>query len=442
MLWESILLQELVFDDVGDFQSQLLIFREGVSTDQLHDFVKFDFFLQNFFDSLSKGWELLIKLVEIGFKLLFVTGCGDSPVDWREMLLLSKFFVQPPEDLYDGEGGSSDWISEVTTRRTDSTDDGNWTLSVWRSEASDFSCSFVELGQLGGQIGWISRVSGHFSQSTWNFSQGFCPSGSGIGHHRDISSHISEILSKSDSCVNGGFSGSDRHVGSIGDKRGSLHDGDLFTILDGGEFWEFFQDFSHFISSFSTTDVDNDLTVGMFRQGLGNTSFSTSEGAGNSTGSSQNWREHGVQDSLTSNQGNISCKFFNNGSGLSDRPFVTHLILGSNTINFEFQNFFVDVVLSWWSNVSDSSFAFGRDQDAVFGEETVFVDGAENISLWEDITLFDFSGFELPEFGWVERGDVDSLWYEDGLGVLSNDLEGSLNSVENLIEDTWTKFNW
>lgn len=77
----------------------------------------------------------------------------------------------------------------------------------------------------------------------------------------------------------------------------------------------------------------------------------------------------------------------------------------------------------------------------MLGEETVFIDRSEDISLRENITLFDFSWFELPEFGWVERGDIDSLWYEDGLGIFSYDLEGSLNPVENLIEDSWSEFN-
>jgi len=77
----------------------------------------------------------------------------------------------------------------------------------------------------------------------------------------------------------------------------------------------------------------------------------------------------------------------------------------------------------------------------VFGEETVFVDVSKNISLGEDISFFDFSGFELPEFGGVEGGDVDSFGYEDGLGVFGDDLEGSLDSVEDLIQDAGSEFN-
>jgi len=42
---EGILLKEIFSDDLGDFESQFLIFRKGVSTDQLDDFVKFFFLL-------------------------------------------------------------------------------------------------------------------------------------------------------------------------------------------------------------------------------------------------------------------------------------------------------------------------------------------------------------------------------------------------------------
>jgi len=42
---EGILLEEIFSDDLGDFEGQFLIFRKGVSTDQLDDFVKFFFLL-------------------------------------------------------------------------------------------------------------------------------------------------------------------------------------------------------------------------------------------------------------------------------------------------------------------------------------------------------------------------------------------------------------
>ena len=51
---ESILLQKLSFNDIGDFKSQLLILRKRILSDQLHDFVQLDLLMKNFLDLLSE----------------------------------------------------------------------------------------------------------------------------------------------------------------------------------------------------------------------------------------------------------------------------------------------------------------------------------------------------------------------------------------------------
>lgn len=144
---------------------------------------------------------------------------------------------------------------------------------------------------------------------------------------------------------------------------------------------------------------------------------------------------------MTGNERSITGELFDDGSWLSDGPFVAHGVLGLDTVQFEFKDFFVDVVLTGWGDVSDSAFAFGWDEDFVIGEKGVFVDGAEDITLGEDVALLDFGRLEAPELGWVEGGDVDTSGDVDGLGVVSDDLEGSLNTVEDLIEDTGAEFD-
>lgn len=47
---EGILLEEIFSDDFGDFQRQLLVLGQRVSTHQLDDFVQFSFFCQNVLD--------------------------------------------------------------------------------------------------------------------------------------------------------------------------------------------------------------------------------------------------------------------------------------------------------------------------------------------------------------------------------------------------------
>ena len=75
MVRESILLQELSLDDIGDFKGQLLILRERIFSDQLHNFVEFDFLMKNFLDLLSKVREFLVVVfIEIFVQLTLVVG--------------------------------------------------------------------------------------------------------------------------------------------------------------------------------------------------------------------------------------------------------------------------------------------------------------------------------------------------------------------------------
>lgn len=210
------------------------------------------------------------------------------------MLFLSQLLIQAPEDLHNGKGGGCNWIGEITTWGTNSTHNGNWTVSIRGTQTSNLSSSLVELSQFGSKICWITWITRHFCQSTWNFSQGFCPSGCWVSHHGNISTHISEIFSQSDSCVDGGLSGSHRHVGCVSHQRCSLHDTDFLSVLHGCEEGEFLQDFSHFISSFSATHINNNLTIRMLGECLRDACFSTPKGSWNSTCSTQNWREHRI----------------------------------------------------------------------------------------------------------------------------------------------------
>lgn len=52
----------------------------------------------------------------------------------------------------------------------------------------------------------------------------------------------------------------------------------------GTNLGEVTQHFRHFIPTLPTADVDDDVTVGIFGQGLGDHRLSASEGSGNSSG--------------------------------------------------------------------------------------------------------------------------------------------------------------
>jgi hypothetical protein len=58
----------------------------------------------------------------------------------------------------------------------------------------------------------------------------------------------------------------------------------------------------------------------------------------------------------------------------------------------------MNIVLSRWSNVSDSTSLSGWYKDAVISKETVFVDFSDDISLTEDIAFLQFLRLEGPYF--------------------------------------------
>ena len=74
-------------------------------------------------------------------------------------------------------------------------------------------------------------------------------------------------------------------------------------------------------------------------------------------------------------------------------------------------------------------------------EKSVFVYCTEDITLWEDISLFNFEWYEGPHFGGIKGWNIDSSWDVDRIGVFSDDFEWSLNTVKDLIEDTGTEFD-
>jgi len=143
---ESVLLQEFVLDQLGDLKGGLLVLTEGVLSDKLHDFDEIVLFLEDVLHSNLVSHEIWVSSVIIFLKSSIVVRVGNVPVDGWEMLSLSELLIQSPEDLYDIEGSSCNWIGEITTWWGDGTDNRDGSNSVWRSEASNLTSSFVELG--------------------------------------------------------------------------------------------------------------------------------------------------------------------------------------------------------------------------------------------------------------------------------------------------------
>merc|ERR1719446_298266 len=130
ILTEAVLLQEIFTDNLCNVKSALLILREGVLADQLHDLLQVIFLLENLLHFLLKEAILGVKLLKERLQDADVLGEGDVPVDRREMLTLCKLLVQAPEDLHNAQSCRGHWVCEVTSWRRHSTNNGDRSFSL------------------------------------------------------------------------------------------------------------------------------------------------------------------------------------------------------------------------------------------------------------------------------------------------------------------------
>lgn len=105
---------------------------------------------------------------------------------------------------------------------------------------------------------------------------------------------------------------------------------------------------------------------------------------------------------------------------------------------FDFEDLLGDVIVSGLSDVGDGTSDSGWDQNVMDGHELVLVDVSDDIS--SDDSGSDLDGFgwgEFPFSGVIEGWHIDSDGDEDGLTLVSDLVEGSLDTIENFFQDTW-----
>lgn len=140
---------------------------------------------------------------------------------------------------------------------------------------------------------------------------------------------------------------------------------------------------------------------------------------------------------MTSKKRGLSLEFLGAWARLSDGPEVAHADVGLLVIKFDNDDWLTDGVLTLWHYLLDSSVASGWDHDSVLTKQVVFIGGSNHISSSDHVSNFVFGARgEVPGFVLVERGYFDSSGDEDALLLNGDCLEGSLNSVEDIFEDT------
>ena len=90
---ESILLKELVLDQLGYLKGCLLVLTQGVLSDKLHNFDKIVLLLQDVLDGNLVSHEVWVSSIIIFLKCSIVVRVGNVPVDGWEMLSLSELLI-------------------------------------------------------------------------------------------------------------------------------------------------------------------------------------------------------------------------------------------------------------------------------------------------------------------------------------------------------------
>ena len=226
---ETVLGQEIVLDDLSNFESHLILIGERILTDQLDNLHLLVLNLENLGGLSTELREFRVVLLVESLKRLQRLSPGIQPVHRREMLPLGELLIQTPETLDNGQGGGGNGISEITTRRRDGTDNGDGSLPLgltlrrkkkletmsiskvnginrWRkggggfrrktNQSNNTTSTFVERGKTSTQVGGVTGIGRHLSQTTGNLTQSLGPTRSGVSHHSNIVTLITVVLGK------------------------------------------------------------------------------------------------------------------------------------------------------------------------------------------------------------------------------------------------------
>lgn len=436
----AVLLEEVLLEQSCHVQGDLVRVTQRALADQLHDLVEFFAIGQQLLDAVAQPWEVGIGLFVILVQDGGVLGVRKRRVDGGEVLPLGELLVETPEDLHDTEGGGGDGIGEVTTWWRHGTDDGDGTLTLGRAEGLDLAGTLVEGGEFSTQVSGETLISRHLSQTSGNLTQSLGPPRSGISHHGDVHTLVTEVLGDGDTCVDGGLTGGDGHVGGVGDESGALHDGLLASIDLDGQLGEILQHFSHLVASLTTTNVNNDIGVGEFGHRLRNDRLSTSEGAGDGNSTTLDGGEQGVQHTLTNNEGAVGGLLLSGGTRHTNGPGLHHAVLGLVAVELDLEDLLVDGVAALGGDLGDGSSRARREEDLVGCDEGVLVDGAPDIAAREVVADLHVRG-EVPLLLAVEGIRGDATGDVDALGEIGDLLEGSLDTVVDVVEQAGAEFD-
>ena len=170
------------------------------------------------------------------------------------------------------------------------------------------------------EVGRVALIGGHLSETTRDLTKGLGPARGGVSHHGHVHAHVAEVLGEGDASVDGSLTSGHGHVGGVGDKGGTLHDGVGLAVLDHGKLGEIHEHLCHFITALTAANIDDSLRVRVLGKRLGDNSLAAAEGTGDSAGSAEHRGEEGVENALAGEKWVVAGKLLRHGAGGTHGP--------------------------------------------------------------------------------------------------------------------------
>mmetsp|Transcript_169 Transcript_169/g.538 ORF Transcript_169/g.538 Transcript_169/m.538 type:complete len:422 (+) Transcript_169:677-1942(+) len=356
------------------------------------------------------------------------------------MLALRQLLVQTPEHLHNTQGGRAHRIRKVTTGGGHSSDDRHRANTLGVASALDLAGTLVERSQAGSQVRRITGIGRHLSKTTRNLTKSLGPSRRRVSHHGHIVAHVAQILGQGDTGVDGSLTSSHRHVGSVRDQGGALHDRLLLALESHGELRELHQHLSHLVTTLTATDVDNSVRVGIFGQGLRDHSLSAAESARNSAGTTQHRGEQSIQHTLASQQRVVTSKLLSARARRAHRPVLKHSVAGLLATELNLNDIIIQCVLSAPCQPSNTAHSLGEQHDLVLDHD-VLLDLTENVSTSDLVADLEVDRHIVPAVRAVEGRDVDTTRNVHTLAHVRDALKRALNTVKNLTHQARAKLH-
>lgn len=204
---------------------------------------------------------------------------------------------------------------------------------------------------------------------------------------------------------------------------------------------EIHQHFSHFITTLTTSHIDNDITVGELGHTLRDDGLAAPERTRDTDGATLNTREQRVQHSLSDNEWCVGGLLVGHRSGHTHRPDLHHAVLRLLALELDFQELLLHGVATGLSYPGDGTSGAGREQDLVVVHQAVFEDSTPDVTSGDVVADLVVARLEVPFPLTIQRIYSNATRDVDSAGICRDFLQGSLDTVVNRLHQTGAEFD-